>query len=83
MQNHLSLKEQVVHVLSGSVFFVVLAAVAVIFDLLATWVKGIGVSEFTHEALTLTAHGLLIVDIILFIIYMGASSIQLIKETFK
>lgn len=83
MQNDLSLKEQIVHILSGSVFFLILAAIAIIFDLSAIWVKSLGVSEFTSEALTLSSHGLLIFDILLFINYLVKSSFQLFKGKFK
>ena len=79
MQNNFSLKEQIVHILSGSIIFIVIATVAVIFDRLAIWVKSLGVSDFTYSALTLTSHGLLVIDIFLFIIYVVKSSFQVIK----
>jgi len=43
----------------------------------------LGVSSFTHKVLALTAHSMLIVDTVLFFIYLATSSVRLIKEMLK
>jgi hypothetical protein len=83
MNHHVSLKDQVAHILSGTLIFIIIGAISVLLDLAASWVKSIGVTEFTHYVLTQTAHGLLILDTGLFLIYIFTSGIQLAKGMFK
>jgi hypothetical protein len=72
-------KEQLVHIVFGSLFFVVIAMVAVALDLLSTWVRSLGVSQFTSSALAFTAHALLVIDLVLFFVYLVVTSLELIK----
>lgn len=84
MNSHNQLvKEQLLHLLFGTIIFVVLAAIAVALDLASSGVSKLGVSEFTHQALEKTAHSMLILDLVLFTIYLTASSVRLVKEVFK
>lgn len=84
MVNHNAIvKDQLLHMVFGTVVFIVLAAFAVSLDLAAAGLVHLGVSEFTRKALEMTAHGLLVVDLVLFITYIGTSSVRLMKEMFK
>jgi hypothetical protein len=76
-------KEQLLHIVFGTLVFVFLGAIAVALDIASGYVASLGVSEFTHKTLEYTAHGLLLVDIILFVVYIATSSWQLIKEMTK
>jgi hypothetical protein len=79
--NHSQLvKEQLVHMLFGTVIFVVLALTAVSLDLLSGWIAHLGVSSFTSQAIQITADVLLVVDLVLFSIYLAVSGYRLIKE---
>lgn len=64
MNNHNSMvKDQLIHMLLGTLIFVVLGAIAVGLDLAAAKVKELGVSPFTSSAIEHTAHGMLILDL--------------------
>jgi hypothetical protein len=76
-------KEQLLHMVFGTIVFLVLAALAVGLDLAASVLLKLQVSEFTHRALEVTAHGILVVDLVLFVTYLGTSSFRLFKEMFK
>jgi hypothetical protein len=73
-------KELLLHMLFGTIIFLVLATAAVGLDLVAQWAVGIGVSQFTHQALSWTAHAFLVVDLLLFASYTAKTSWLLIKE---
>jgi hypothetical protein len=73
-------REQLLHLFFGAVIFAAIAQLAVALDLFATWISHLGVSPFTAGALSLTAHGMLVVDLVLFFMYLGASSIDAIRE---
>lgn len=66
--------------LFGTIIFLVLATAAVGLDLVAQWAVGIGVSQFTHQELSWTAHAFLVVDLLLFASYTAKTSWLLIKE---
>ncbi|MBP8285621.1 MAG: hypothetical protein KAX57_02140 [Rhodoferax sp.] len=84
MANHNEIvKEQLLHMVFGTVVFIVLAAFAVGLDVAAAGLTRLNVSDFTHKALELTAHGMLVVDLVLFVTYVGTSSFRLFKEMFK
>lgn len=76
-------KEQLLHMLFGTMIFVVLVAIAVGLDLAAAGVLKLGVSEFTHKAIEYAAHGILVLDLVLFTLYLVRSSATLVKEMFK
>ena len=76
-------KEQLVHMLFGSMIFVVLGGIAVGLDLAAAGALKLGVSKFTHLAIEYAAHGLLLLDLVLFGLYLIRSSTTLVKEMFK
>ena len=59
-------RDQVAYVLYSTTFFLVFAAVAVGLDLLSQWVRSLGVSAFTYQTISLTAHGILALDMLLF-----------------
>lgn len=84
MANHNGLvKEQLLHMLFGTTIFVVLGGLAVSLDLAAAWVAALHVSEFTHKAIELTAHAMLLLDVALFALYLGRTSVGLVREMFK
>ena len=76
-------KEQLLHMLFGTVVFIVLGAIAVGLDLAAAGVFRLGVSNFTHKAIEISAHGLMLLDLVLFGLYLVRSSTTLVKEMFK
>ena len=84
MTNHNQMvKEQLLHMLFGTMIFVVLVAIAVGLDLAAAGVLRMGVSQFTHRAIEYTAHGLLVLDLVLFVLYLIRSSTTLVREMFN
>ena len=84
MTNHNEMvKEQLLHMLFGTVIFVVLGSIAVGLDLAAVGVSKLGVSEFTRKAIEYAAHGMLLLDLVLFALYLVRSSTTLVKEMFK
>jgi hypothetical protein len=83
MTHNSIVKEQLLHILFGTILFVVLAAIAVMLDLASVYVAGLGVSTFTEKSLEYTAHGMLVVDLILFVVYIATSSYQLVREMTK
>lgn len=78
--HHKLLKEQLLHMLFGTLIFIVLGAIAVALDLAARGIVSLGVSSFTHHAIEYTAHALLVVDLVLFLVYILKSSVDLVKE---
>lgn len=83
MAQNTIVKEQLLHILVGTILFVVLAAIAVVLDLASVFVAGLGVNTFTEKSLEYTAHGMLVVDLLLFVVYLATSSYQLVKEMTK
>lgn len=76
-------KEQLLHMLFGTLIFVVLGSIAVALDLASSAVEHLGVTAFTHHAVELTAHAMLALDLVLFVLYLAKSSWLLVKETFQ
>ena len=76
-------KEQLLHMLFGTMIFVVLGGIAVGLDLAAAGVLKLGVSEFTHKSIEYAAHSMLVLDLVLFGLYLVRSSATLVKEMFK
>ncbi len=85
MANHNQLvKEQLQHMLFGTLLFVCLASIAIALDVGAdSIVKLGGVSRFTYLVIETMAHALLVLDLCLFILYLYKSSITLVKEIFN
>jgi hypothetical protein len=73
------IREQLLHIVFGSLIFVAIAIAAVALDLLAGYVPSLGVSPFTTHALEFTAHAILVLDLVLFFIYLAVTSVELIK----
>lgn len=69
--------------LFGTIIFTVLGGIAVSLDLAAAAVKLLGVSNFTSSAIEFTAHGMLVLDLLLFVLYLARTSWTLCKEMFK
>lgn len=80
---HSMVKEQLLHMVFGTITFVVLGAIAVGLDLAAAWIARLGVSSFTHTAIEIAAHSLLAIDLLLFALYTAKSSFELVKEMLK
>lgn len=72
-------KEQLLHLAFGAIFFAIIGAFAVGLDLASGWVKQLGVTPFTSGALELSAHALMVLDLVLFFIYLLVSSFELVK----
>ena len=79
MNHHKVAKEQLLHLVFGAAFFLVIGILAVSLDLLAAWTIKFGVSQFTASTLGWTSHAMLILDLVLFFIYLIATSIDLIR----
>lgn len=75
--------EQLIHLWFGLLFVLTIGLVAVFLDLLSGWVQTIGVSSFTANALGFTAHAMLVLDLVLFFMYLVVASIDLIKGMLK
>lgn len=76
-------KEQLLHLAFGAVFFSVIGAFAVGLDLASGFVKQLGVTPFTSNALELSAHALMVLDLVLFFVYLIVTSIELVKGMVK
>lgn len=77
------IREQILHMLFGTMIFIVLGALAVGLDLASQWIITLGVTSFTYNSISYVAHGLLALDIALFLGYLFKSSWDLLKEIFK
>ncbi len=75
-------KEQLMHMLHGSSICLVLACLAVMMDLAASAIVTLGVSPFTHDAIALLSHLMLIADGLLFLMYLIRSTYLIAKEMF-
>jgi hypothetical protein len=76
-------KEQLLHLVFGAMFFVVIAIFAVGLDLASGLVNRIGVTSFTSQALEISSHALLVLDLVLFFVYLIVTSIELVKGMMK
>ncbi len=76
-------KEQLIHMLVGTILFLILAGIAVGLDLAAAYLVTLNVSNFTHSALEKTAHGMLVLDLLLFLTHLATSGYRLFMEMFK
>lgn len=76
-------KELLLHMLFGTVIFLVLTGFAVLLDLVATWTGGLGVSALTTEALGWMAHIIMGMDLVMYAAYTGKTGWELLKELFK
>lgn len=81
--HHRLIREQVLHMLFGTMIFILLGALAVGLDLASQWVRTLGVTPFTYNAISYFAHGLLCLDLVLFVAYVVRTSCDLIREIFK
>lgn len=76
-------KEHLLHLVFGVVFFSIILVFAVALDLASRLVLQLGVTPFTGSALELSAHALLVMDLVLFFVYVVAGSIELVKGMTK
>lgn len=75
-------RTQLAHVVFNSSVFAVVAVIAIVLDLGASRIEALGVSAFTHTAILWTAHGVLLLDLMMFFVYSTRTSYQLLKEMF-
>jgi len=83
MDHNCVIKEQILHIAFGAVFFVIIGMFAVALDLASGLVKKLGVTAFTSQAIELSAHAILVLDLVLFFIYLIVASIELVKGMVK
>ena len=76
-------KEQILHLVFGALFVLTIGIFAVGLDLAAIGVRTLGVSSFTANALEFAAHAVLVLDLVLFFVYLIVTSIELIKGMTK
>lgn len=79
MDHNRVIKEQILHIFFGAAFFAIIGIFAVGLDLASGYVKGLGVTPFTSQALELSAHAILVLDLVLFFVYLIVASIELVK----
>lgn len=72
-------KEQLLHLVFGALFFAVIGVFAVGLDLASGLVKQLGVTAFTSSALEMSAHALMVLDLVLFFVYLLVTSIELVR----
>ncbi len=68
------------HTITGTGIFVVIALPAVGLSMLIHYLEGGSVPKFTLLVLTVLEHAILIVDSVLFLVYLGFTSVRAIKE---
>ena len=73
-------KTQLRHLLYGVVIFFAIGLVAVLLDLIASNLGIVGVSSFTSSTLRFTAHAMLVIDLVLFFLYLLAAAVHLVRE---
>lgn len=83
MDHNKVVKEQVMHLVFGALFVFTIGIFAVGLDLAAIGVRSLGVSSFTASALEFAAHAVLVLDLVLFFVYLIVTSIELIKGMMK
>lgn len=76
-------KEQILHLFFGATFFIIIGLFSVGLDLASSFVKQLGVTAFTSQALELSAHAILVLDLVLFFVYLIVTSIELVKGMVK
>ena len=79
MDHNRIIKEQILHVIFGAVFFAIIGVFAVALDLASGFIKGMSVTPFTSQALESSAHVILVLDLVLFFAYLVMASIDLVK----
>lgn len=70
------------HTITGSAIFVVIAMPAVCLSVLNHYLESKGVPRLTLNILTVLEHAILIVDSILFLVYLGLTAMHSIKEMY-
>lgn len=83
MNHNRIIKEQMLHIAFGALFFMFIGLFAIGLDLTSGYAKQIGVTAFTSQALELSAHAILVLDLVLFFIYLIVTSIELAKGMVK
>lgn len=83
MNHNRIIKEQILHIVFGALFFIFIGLFAIGLDLASRYAKQIGVTAFTSQALELSAHAILVLDLVLFFIYLIVASIELVKGMVK
>lgn len=76
-------RQQLLHIFYATLIFAVIGAVAVGLDLASVWVGTLGVSEFTKLALYYASHTLLVLDLGLFALYLGKTSLDFVRALFS
>lgn len=76
-------REQLVHMATASVVFLVLALLAVGLDLLTGVFARLGASAFTLNVLSFTTHVMLIADTVLFLVHLAKASVLFVKGLWK
>ena len=83
MDHNKVVKEQILHLFFGAMFVVIIGAFAVGLDLASGFVTGLGVTSFTSQALEFSAHAVMVLDLVLFFVYLIVTSIELVKGMLK
>lgn len=80
---HKKINKELLHVVFGAFFFIVLGVFAVGLDLLAAYTVKLGVSAFTAKLLSVSAHALAVLDLFLFFVHTFVTGYKLVKEMKK
>lgn len=69
------------HTITGTLIFCIIATPAIGLSMLVHWLEKVDeVSRFTIIVLTYLEHAILIVDAVLFVVYLGFTAIHALKE---
>lgn len=79
MDHNQTVLNQIVRFAYSLAFFLTLSAVAVLVDLLSEWVRQLGVADFTYYLIALTAHFMLVLDVLLFCCFVLYSAWDFLK----
>lgn len=71
------------HTLVGTAVFVIVGTPAIGLSLLMEFLETLHVSTFTIQVLSFLEHGILLVDAMLFLVYLGVTAYQAMQEMIK
>lgn len=71
------------HILAGAVMFSVLAGISVLLSLAVHWLDTLGVPAFTLWILMALEHAILVIDAVVFLVFLIRTAINWITEAHK
>jgi hypothetical protein len=74
-----TLWELLVHIIAGTTVFVTIALVAASLNFLVRWLLLEGVSQFIGRGLQFAEYFLFVVDLILFVVFIGRTALRFLR----